>query len=207
MVEERELIPTRQTLLSRLRNADDQEGWKEFFDTYWKLIYSTASKAGLTDAEAQDVVQETVIDVARNMPGFRYDPAKGSFKTWLLNLTRWRIKDQLRKRQPGMHADVRRSETTGTATIERVPDPAGDGLALVWNDDWEKNVVAVAIERVKQRVEPKHFQVFDLCVVKELTAAEAAEALNMSAARIYLAKHRVSRLIKKEIKVLEKKYG
>ena len=49
------------TLLSRLKNADDHAGWQEFFDTYWKLIYGVARKAGLNDAEAQDAVQETVI--------------------------------------------------------------------------------------------------------------------------------------------------
>jgi len=60
-----EFIPTRRTLLSRLKNWNDQESWKEFFETYARLIYSVAAKAGLTDAEAQDVVQETVIIVAR----------------------------------------------------------------------------------------------------------------------------------------------
>src|SRR3954468_4303295 len=82
-----ELIPTRQSLLSRLKDWGDQESWTVFFDTYWKLIYHAAMKAGLTEAEAQDVVQETVISVLKSMETFRYDPEKGSFKTWLLRLT------------------------------------------------------------------------------------------------------------------------
>src|SRR6185295_19341664 len=95
-----EFIPTRQSLLSRLKDWGDQESWKEFFDTYWKLIYSAALKSGLTDAEAQDVVQETVLSVAKKMPDFTYDPAVGSFKRWLLQLTGWRIYRQLQKRLP-----------------------------------------------------------------------------------------------------------
>src|SRR6266566_2830094 len=95
------MIPTRYSLLSRLQNWDDQESWKDFFDTYWRLIYSTAVNAGLSEAEAQDVVQETVICVAKNIQKFKRDRAKGSFKGWLRNLTRWRIRDQLRKRIPG----------------------------------------------------------------------------------------------------------
>src|SRR5579884_3179208 len=89
-----ELIPTRQSLLSRLKDWDDNESWRVFFDTYWRLIYNAAMKAGLTDAEAQDAVQETVISVMKSISSFKYDPAKGSFKTWLLRLTQWRILDQ-----------------------------------------------------------------------------------------------------------------
>ena len=79
-----DFLPTRRTLLSRLKKADDQAGWQEFFDTYWKLIYGVAIKAGLTDAEAQDAVQETVIAVSKHIGRFKYDPAQCSFKTWLL---------------------------------------------------------------------------------------------------------------------------
>jgi RNA polymerase sigma-70 factor (ECF subfamily) len=113
-------------LLSRLKDWNDQEGWKVFFDTYWRLIYHTAVKAGLTDAEAQDAVQETVISVMKSMPTFEYDSQNGSFKSWLLRLTSWRITDQLRKRQRGIEAPKREPRTsTRTATVERVADPAG----------------------------------------------------------------------------------
>ena len=93
-----ELIPTRATLILRLKNWQDQSSWQDFFDTYWQLIYHVALKGGLREAEAQDVIQETMISVAKHMPTFKYDPAIGSFKAWLLNMTRWRITDQLRKR-------------------------------------------------------------------------------------------------------------
>ena len=74
-------IPTRHSLLNRLKDWDDQTSWQEFFDTYWRLIYSVAIKAGLSDAEAQEVVQETVIGVARKISEFKADPAHGSFST------------------------------------------------------------------------------------------------------------------------------
>src|SRR5437016_3792444 len=91
------LLPTRWTLIERLKNWDDQESWRQFFDTYWKLIYGVAIKSGLTHPEAQDVVQESVISVCKSMHNFKADPAYGSFKACLLNLTRWRITDQVRK--------------------------------------------------------------------------------------------------------------
>src|SRR5689334_726407 len=93
-------IPTRRSLLSRLRNADDNESWRAFFDTYWKLIYSFAVKCGCSDAEAEEAVQETIISISRKMAEFKYDPALCSFKGWLLHVTRRRVIDQIRKRKP-----------------------------------------------------------------------------------------------------------
>ena len=74
-------LATRASLLDRLRDVEDQPSWQRFFDTYWRLIHGVALKAGLTEVEAQEVVQETVISVARHLPEFRYDPKVCSFKT------------------------------------------------------------------------------------------------------------------------------
>src|SRR6266542_164851 len=119
------LIVTRRSLVDRLANWDDQRRWQEFFDTYRILIYSAARKSGLADAEAQEVVQATVITVAKNIDRLKYDPAVGSFKGWLLQITRWRISDQFRKREPGDPKRPRSSDDRATATIERVPDSRG----------------------------------------------------------------------------------
>ena len=94
-----DFLPTRTSLLRRLKQWEDQESWRDFFDTYWKLIYSAAVKAGLNDAEAQDVVQDTVIAVAKKIEDFKYDPAVDSFKGWLLYLTRKRVALHYRKRE------------------------------------------------------------------------------------------------------------
>src|SRR5947207_12948750 len=146
------LIATRRSLVDRLGNWDDQRRWQEFFDTYWKLIYSAARKSGLADAEAQEVVQETVITVAKNIDRLDYDPAIGSFKGWLLQITRWRIADQFRKREP--HAVKRLSSPDDplTATIERVPDSRIVDLDALWEADWKDNLFGAAISRVKKQI-------------------------------------------------------
>ena len=77
------LIPTRRSLLSRLKNLDDQESWNDFSRIYRGLVYGVARQAGLTDSEAQDIVQETFISVVKTIQEFKYDPAVGSFKSWL----------------------------------------------------------------------------------------------------------------------------
>jgi RNA polymerase sigma-70 factor (ECF subfamily) len=201
-----ELIPTRRTLLSRLKDWNDEENWRLFFDTYWRLIYSTAIKGGLTAAEAEDAVQETVVSVMKSLPTFEYDPQKGSFKSWLLQLTRWRMIDQLRKRDPCLVRRKSQTETsTKTSTIERVADPEGPALEAVWDKEWEENLLQVALEKVKQRVDPKQFQIFDLHIMKKWPVSKVARVLSINAGRVYLANHRISKMVKKEIAQLRAK--
>jgi len=200
-----ELIPTRDTLLSRLKDWGDDESWRDFFNTYWKLVYGVALKAGLTEQEAQDVVQETVITVARRIPEFNYNPAVCSFKTWLLNLTRWRIVDQLRKRPRNRAAHrIHPDSTARTSTVENVADPAVLNLGAIWDEEWEQQLLDAAIQRVKRKVNPEHYQIFHLCVFKEWPVEKVARELGVSAPRIYLAKHRIAGLLKKEVKTLER---
>ena len=203
-----EFIPTRKTLLSRLKDWQDQDSWRDFFNTYWKLIYSVAIKAGLTDSEAQEVVQETVITVAKKMPDFRYDRAIGSFKSWLLTITRRRITDQYRKRRPNSvseEAAVSESErTTRTPTLNQIAAPTSFDFEAVWDQDWERNLTDVALEKVKRQVRPKQFQMFDLHVVRGWPAQKVAATLHTTMARVYYAKFKLTRLLRREIKNLER---
>jgi len=202
-----ELIPTRATLIQRLKDWQDQSSWQDFFDTYWKLIYGVARQGGLTEAEAEDVVQETMISVAKHMPTFQYDPALGSFKTWLLNMTRWRITDQLRKRGPAYADGHSPSEesATGTRTVERMIDPASRDLDALWDSEWEKNLLAAAVAKVKRQLDPQKYQIFDLYVNKEWPPEKVAAAFGISVDLVYLTKHRTAEMIKEEVKRLEQK--
>jgi len=198
------LVATRRSLIERLANWEDRKHWQEFFDSYWKLIYSAARKSGLTDAEAQEVVQETIITVAKNIEKLKYDPAIGSFKGWLLQITRWRIVDQFRKREPGNAKAPRAADDRMTATIERIPDSRVDDLDALWEAEWKQNLFEGAIARVKKKVDPKQFQIFDCYVRKEWPAQKVAEQLRVSIGQVYLARHRVGEVLKKEIRALEK---
>ena len=197
-------LPTRQSLLVRLKNWDDSASWQEFFDRYSKLIYGVAIKAGLSDAEAQEVVQETMVSVSKKMPEFKYDPSIGSFKGWLLHMTHWRINDQLRKRKrDAVLMRSRETATKRTATLEKIPDPAGAGLDEIWEEEWEKNITEMAMDRVKTQVSPKQYQIFNLYVMKKWPMNKISEALGVNMGQIYLAKHRVGGVLKREIKQLE----
>jgi RNA polymerase sigma-70 factor (ECF subfamily) len=188
--------------LRRLKQWEDQESWRDFFNTYWKLIYGAAVKAGLNDAEAQDVVQDTVIAVAKKIEDFKYDPALDSFKGWLLYLTRKRIALHYRKRERDRGGPARDSAGI-MAELESIPDPAGVDLEAIWNEEWEKNLTDAALARVKQQVNPKQFQMFNFYVLKQWPVKEVAKTLDVTVTQVYLAKHRISALVKKEVKRLQ----
>ena len=205
-----ETIPTRASLLARLKDAGDDSSWQEFYQLYYDLIYSSARRAGLNENEAREVVQDTLISVARKMPGFIYDPAKDSFKGWLLTVTRWRIRDQLAKRPGLVERDPRPGKPasdedgTRTATIDRVPDPARTDLAIIWDEEWKSQVLQAALARIKRQVHPQQYQIYHLHVVCGQAVGEVARTLGVSTARVYLAKHRVGGLLKKEIARLKR---
>lgn len=196
-----ETLETRPTLIQRLQEDRDSLSWQEFYDTYGGLIRHFAKKSGLTDHEAEEVVQETAIGVSRRLAEFRYDPKVCRFKTWLLNLTRWRIQRQLERRirfQDGpSHRDSDR-----TATVERIPDPGIPEFGATWDMKWHKAMLAQALRAVRNRINERHFQIFDLAVLKEWPTRDVCGTLGISAARVYLIKHRVSGLVRREVKKL-----
>jgi RNA polymerase sigma factor (sigma-70 family) len=199
-----EFIPTRETLLSRLKDLGDNESWRTFFETYWKLIYSVALKAGLRPEEAQDVVQETVVAVVRNIGAFRYDPQRCAFKTWLMQVTRSRISNQFRRNK--RHRLVQPlPDSDGTALIEEIPDPAGNQVEALWDGEWQQNLMDAAIQRIKQRVDAEQFQIFDFYVLRQWPVGRVAETFGVSVGKVYLVKHRISKLIRKEVEQLEAK--
>ncbi|HAT19329.1 MAG: sigma-70 family RNA polymerase sigma factor [Roseibacillus sp.] len=196
---------TRKSLIARLENWDDQRTWDEFYQTYWRLIYSVGLKAGLRSEEAFDVVQETILSIAKQSKKRLYDPERGSFKTWLMNMTRWRINDQFRKRKKDTAmAEAEWNDDRKTAVIDRFEDPKGDLLERMWNVEWKKNLADAALARVKAQVSPKQYQVFDYYVVKQWEAKKVQAHLGVSMAQVYLAKHRVGAVLKRELAKLEK---
>lgn len=197
---------TRKSLIERLKDWEDQKSWDEFYKTYWRLIYSVAIKSGLRNDEAFDAVQETIICIAKQQQVGKYDPEQGSFKAWLMNMTRWRIADQFRKRKKdtAMPPTLSDDDSRRTASLDRFEDPKGPEIEKVWDAEWNRNLTERGMEIVKGRVSPKQFQIFDCYVVKGWDANKVKTELGVSIAQVYLAKHRVGAILKKEIQQLEK---
>ena len=196
------LLPTRQSLLTRLRDWQDQDGWRDFFDTYWRLIYNVARKAGLADSAAQEVVQSTFIYLSRRMPNFRYDPARGSFKSWLRVVTRSRISVFRRSEKAGdalVHQPFPGQGREESDALEQLPDPAADALDDVWQREWEENLLGAAFRRVRGKVSSQQLLIFRLATAGDLPLTQVAKKLGVNLAQVYLARHRVGKLLKAEI--------
>ena len=197
-------IPTRQSLLERMKDSGDQESWNDFFQTYKRLIYNVATRSGLTDSEAQEAVQETVISVSRKIGEYKTDAKFGSFKGWLLRITQRRIVDQFRKRRPGQIPLRAGGDESKTGSAERIADPTSLDFDAVWEEQWQKNLFEVALDRVRQRVSPKKYLLFYQLVVKEWPPRKVAETYRVTLAHVYVARYQVAILIKKEVKRLER---
>jgi RNA polymerase sigma factor (sigma-70 family) len=189
---EEAFLVTRRSLVQRLSNLEDHRIWQEFFETYWRLIYSVARKAGLDAFEAEEAVQETVISVVRKIPEFRYDPDIGSFRGWLLTLAKWRIADQFRKRQSREAIDLEEG------LIEQ------PWFTEAWNQEWENHLLTASLERLKQKTSLSQFQVFECYVIKGWPARKVAKELQVSVGSVYLAKNRLLPILKEIMARVEK---
>ena len=207
-------VKTRASLVQGLQ-AGDEDRWQEFCRVYGPVIRGFALKAGLSETEADEVAQETTIAVARHIPEFRYDPKVCRFKSWLLNQTSWRVQDALKKRRRwdervhgtpagcGQSPALRGDDSTRTATVERVADANAQPLDAIWDEEWRGQLLQAALEIVRTKFSAQQFQIFDLNVLKEWPAREVAHSLGVGLASVYLAKHRVSAGLRKEMRRLE----
>ena len=199
-------IPTRRSLLERMKNWEDQKSWHEFFHTYRKFIYGVARQSGLADAEAQDVVQETLICVAKKMGDFNTSSAFGSFKAWLMQITRRRITDQFRKHARRTNLAINPATETGSTTfLNKIPNPSASELELIWQKEWEQSLVGLALGRVKQLVSSKQFLFFYQQVFKQWPAHKVASKYSVNLAQVYMAKYRVGAIFKREVQKLKRR--
>lgn len=212
-------LATRPSLLARLKDWNQQTAWGQFDADYAPLLRNVARKAGLTDTEADEVVQETLLAVARKIGEFDHAGRPGSFRAWLYQQARWRIADQFRARcrsrpmpapteplqQESQH-DGGRPLSGGFAAAEPPSHPGpADGVPSadpaferLWNEEWETHLRQTVLDRVKRQVSARQFQLFDLHALQGLPVRAAAQAAGASIAAVYMAKSRVARLLRRE---------
>jgi RNA polymerase sigma-70 factor (ECF subfamily) len=200
---EDELLPTRPSLLARLRNHDDSgawhRGWEEFYLLYHPVIYRHAVRHGLGDTEAEDVTQEIVIGVARSLPQFQYDPARSSFKTWLFRVARNKIADYLRKRGRQCRTTVEGLQVEND--VEALAEVADESVLAPdqeWDLMWETNARRAALEHAKNRVKPMTMRLYLHHVVDGHSVDETVRCFQneqVSPDAVHLAKHRVQKMV------------
>lgn len=194
---------TRASLLFRLRDWRDHQSWTEFYQLYQKLVHGIALRAGLTENEAEEVTQDVFKRVAETIAEFESHPTRGSFRAWLMNLTRWRVTDKFRERQRAARfqsAPKADADSAQTSTLERVPDPSQQIASdAVWEEEWEKRVLDAAFARLRDRVDARHFQIFELHVCQGKSVPEIARQLDTNRAAVYMIHFRLKKLLAAEV--------
>lgn len=186
---------TRASLLVRLNDRADDSAWREFVALYAPIVYRFARRHGLQDADAADLAQDVLRGVMGSIGGF--DPARGLFRSWLFTVVHRRLYDfvQQRKRSPVPASD--------NATMQMLAEmPASDDQAA-WEGEWERQLFALAAERVKPECTAATWQAFWMTAVEGVSGADVAASLGISVASVYLAKSRVMAKLKAEIRQLQ----
>ena len=194
-------LHTRSSLLFRLRNWDDDRSWEEFYRLYRKLVYGFARRSGLSHEEAEEVTNDVFVRVSKTIHEFESDPAKGTFRGWLMTLARWRVNDKFRSRPKDRRPPHRIESDDRTSTMERIPDQ--ERPDELWDKEWQDNLLAAAMDRVAHRAQAKHFQVFDLHVRQQWPVLRVARELGVNPASIYLITHRLTKQLKHEVDKLK----
>lgn len=198
-------VRTDSSLLRQVKTLSNVRGWTRFYETYAPMIARFALRSNLSPAESQDVVQNTMIHLAKTIPQF--DPERGKFKSFLFTCAKWRIMDVHRAR-PKNTVDFQLNQ----AALKANPcldswEPSVSEFEKLWDEEWEQQIQRDALEEVKKKVSGTHFQIFCLYVLEELPAAKVAEMLGVRVAQVHLVRCRVGRLVKKELAALRKKHN
>ena len=186
------------TLLERLQNnPGDPRAWSLFVERYQPRIRQWCLNWGMQDCDADDVTQEVLLKLLDAIRKFHYDPAC-SFRAWLKTVTQHALSDFVatRRKHPGQIA----------ATIDLIAesDDARTDLERQLEDAYDAELLELAMNRVKERVKPATFQAFQLTVMEGNSGADAARILEMPVAHVFVAKHRVQKMLQDEVRILRK---
>lgn len=190
---------TSPTLLGRLRQSpDDPAAWAEFARRYGAMIFRWCRRWRLQDADAQDVVQNVLLELSRQMREFVYDPA-GSFRSWLKTVARraWM------RYVEGQHKHD--TATRDATVLEQLRDPsAEDDLVRHLEAEYEREILERALDRVRLRVKATTFEAFRLTALEGLSGQEAAERIGMPVSHVFVAKGNVQKMVREEIADLDR---
>ena len=190
---------TSATLLAELRAPENRTVWQQYVDRYRPVIVGYARRRGLSDEEAQDAAQETLMLFSRAYVDGKYEREKGRLRKWLLAIAHNQISNAFRRRNKHEVQVVDKPEET--AFFARI----GDDKASedIWEQEWRQGVLQACLEEVRQQVDAKTMQAFVETSVGGTPAGEVAERLGITRNAVYLARHHVLKRIREMIPDME----
>jgi RNA polymerase sigma-70 factor (ECF subfamily) len=180
----------------RLRDIADTDSWQTFVKTYAPLIYSYCRNRGVQDADAADIAQEVLTQVAQSMRTFEYRPERGRFRDWLGTVTRNKMARFLRKQERAPRA------AGGDAALEDLSQAVAPEKDSEWSAEFNAQVLRVSLERIRSQFEPDTWRAFERVWQDNQPALATAQELNLSIGKVYAAKSRVLKRLREEILML-----
>lgn len=190
---------TRLSLLLRLRDAQDSDAWTQFLEIYGPLVFNFGRRAGMQEADAADLVQDVMEQVAKSIGKFEYDPQIGKFRSWLYKIAKraaGRVWSK-RQRQPQGSGD-----TAMAITLDQLQDESADGEKL-WEKQYHSQLLTWAAEQIRDQFHPQTWQAFWRTAVEGQTPQAVAEQLAMKVGSIYVAKNRVMKRLTAKIQEID----
>ena len=189
---------TQPSLLVRLRDAHDREAWERFVDLYAPLVFAFVRKRGLQEADAADLTQDVLRQVALSAKSLVYDPQRGSFRAWLFTVVRNRLTDHWRAARPE-HSGSGDSSQWRQVTEQLV----SESDSAEWDLAYERQLFHFAAKQVRGDFTDATWQAFWQTAVEGREGKSVAEELGLTIAAVYLAKGRVMVRLKEQIRALQ----
>ncbi|WZP00313.1 sigma-70 family RNA polymerase sigma factor [Isosphaeraceae bacterium EP7] len=198
-MDERSLSRTSASLLERLRGeAANPVDWAVFVGRYGPLIYGWCRGLKLQEADAQDVTQDVLTRLVSRLRSFRYDPSQ-SFRAYTRTLTHYAWCDFVEsRRRPGARGN---GDCRFLNQLDHVV--ARDDLQTQLSDAFDREVLEMAMERVKNRVETRTWEAFRLTAMEGFAGTQAAEKAGMGVAAAFKAKSKVQQMLREEVRRIE----
>jgi RNA polymerase sigma-70 factor (ECF subfamily) len=177
------------SLLERLRLAPDDASWQRLVDLYTPLIRGWLRRCGLQESDADDLTQEALGVLVRELPQFRREPRTGAFRRWLRLIAVNRLRAFWRERRRG-------PDSLGDA-LAQLEDP-DSGLSRLWERQHDQHVARRLLELIRPDFEPATWEAFRLVTLEGRPTAAVAEQLGLSPNAVRIAKSRVLSRFRRE---------
>jgi RNA polymerase sigma-70 factor (ECF subfamily) len=185
------------SLLERLRQQPDAESWQRLVAVYTTLVSGWLRRYEVPAADVEDLTQEILTVLVRELPQFRHNQRPGAFRAWLRTITVHRLRDFWRRRntRPAVgEADFGRS-------LDQLEDPRS-ALSERWDREHDRHVARRLMELIEPEFEPKTWQAFRRTALEGARAAQVAAELGLSANAVLIAKSRVLQRLRAEARGL-----
>ncbi len=182
------------SLLERLRLQPDADSWQRLVDLYAPLIARWLRGLDVQPTDVDDLTQETLAMLVRELPAFHHNLRPGAFRRWLRGIVLNRLRTLRRTRQPLSAAGAPSLEQT----LGRLEDPASD-LSRRWDEEHDRHVVRRLLELIEPEFEPATWRAFRMVVLEGKPTREVAVTLALSANAVRIAKSRVLARFRREI--------